>query len=241
MARRSCCTSHSRNSTPVRRPALVLRAHRCGSSAFTVSDGVGTRAHARFGSAGRSPSVATRRPSRQVGVPAARTKTQLFMIVVGRGLAGRACCSRSASTRSRPTPATVRSSSTSSPPSSAARCSPAATARRSAAAIGACIVAMATLQGIPFARWNSDWRYLFLGVTLLTGDARQPLDPHQGGRHAAMTDHRPTRPTNRGQTQSEGGPLNGRRSPARARQHHQVLRQHHRPARRQRPTSTPAR
>ncbi len=25
---------------------------------------------------------------------------------------------------------------------------------------------MATL-GIPFARWNSDWRFLFLGVTLL--------------------------------------------------------------------------
>ncbi len=35
-------------------------------------------------------------------------------------------------------------------------------------AIGAMIVAMAIL-GIPFARWNSDWRFMFLGVTLLTG------------------------------------------------------------------------
>ena len=33
-------------------------------------------------------------------------------------------------------------------------------------ALGAVIVAMATL-GIPFARWNSDWRFLFLGVILL--------------------------------------------------------------------------
>lgn len=33
-------------------------------------------------------------------------------------------------------------------------------------AIGAIIVAMATL-GIPSARWNSDWRFLFLGVILL--------------------------------------------------------------------------
>ena len=77
-----------------------------------------------------------------------------------------ACCSPSASTRSRPTPATVRSSTTSSPPSSAARCSPVATARRSAARSVRCIMAMAML-GIPFARWNSDWRFLFLGVILL--------------------------------------------------------------------------
>ena len=33
-------------------------------------------------------------------------------------------------------------------------------------ALGAVIVSIATL-GIPFARWNSDWRFLFLGVTLL--------------------------------------------------------------------------
>ena len=33
-------------------------------------------------------------------------------------------------------------------------------------ALGACIVSIATL-GIPFARWNSDWAKLFLGVILL--------------------------------------------------------------------------
>ena len=34
-------------------------------------------------------------------------------------------------------------------------------------AIGAIIMAM-SVQGIPSARWNSDWRYVFLGVILLT-------------------------------------------------------------------------
>jgi ribose/xylose/arabinose/galactoside ABC-type transport system permease subunit len=34
------------------------------------------------------------------------------------------------------------------------------------AALGALIIAMST-QGIPFAGWNSDWRFLFLGVILL--------------------------------------------------------------------------
>ena len=33
-------------------------------------------------------------------------------------------------------------------------------------AIGAVIMAM-SFQGIPFAGWNSDWRFLFLGVILL--------------------------------------------------------------------------
>ena len=33
-------------------------------------------------------------------------------------------------------------------------------------ALGAMIVAMA-VQGIPSSRWNSDWRFLFLGVILL--------------------------------------------------------------------------
>ena len=33
-------------------------------------------------------------------------------------------------------------------------------------ALGAIIIAEATL-GIPSSRWNSDWRFLFLGVTLL--------------------------------------------------------------------------
>jgi simple sugar transport system permease protein len=34
------------------------------------------------------------------------------------------------------------------------------------AALGSLIIAMST-QGIPFAGWNSDWRFLFLGVILL--------------------------------------------------------------------------
>ena len=34
------------------------------------------------------------------------------------------------------------------------------------AGIGAIIIAMAS-QGIPFAQWNSDWRFLFVGVILL--------------------------------------------------------------------------
>jgi len=33
-------------------------------------------------------------------------------------------------------------------------------------AIGALLMAM-SFQGIPFSRWNSDWRFLFLGVILL--------------------------------------------------------------------------
>ena len=40
-----------------------------------------------------------------------------------------------------------------------------ATARRRG---GDCAVIMAmSFQGIPFAGWNSDWRFLFLGVILL--------------------------------------------------------------------------
>lgn len=34
------------------------------------------------------------------------------------------------------------------------------------AAVGALIMAM-SIQGIPFAQWNSDWAFLFLGVILL--------------------------------------------------------------------------
>ena len=56
----------------------------CGSSSVTSVDGVGPRPH-QVRQRGPSPWAATRKPSRQVGVPAARTKTQLFMIVsVGR-------------------------------------------------------------------------------------------------------------------------------------------------------------
>ena len=64
--------------------------------------------------------------SRQVGVP--RRAPRPSCSCWSRERRGWwACCSPSASTRSRPTPETVRSSTTSSPPSSAGRCSPAAT------------------------------------------------------------------------------------------------------------------
>jgi hypothetical protein len=39
---------------------------------------------------------------------------------------------------------------------------------------------MATL-GIPSSRWNSDWRFLFLGVILLLAVDRQPIDPRPSG------------------------------------------------------------
>ena len=103
--------------------------------------------------------------ARVEGVPAARTKTTLFMLVSGAAWLS-ACSSPSASTRCRRTSATATSSSSSSPPSSAATCSPAVTARPPAAPIGSLIMSMST-QGIPFAGWNTNWRFLFLGVILL--------------------------------------------------------------------------
>lgn len=104
--------------------------------------------------------------ARQVGVPAARTKTQLFMIVsvaawlVGLLLAFRLDTVQSVAGNGLEfeyiIAAVVGGTLLTGGYGSAF-----------GAAIGAIIVAMAK-QGIPSARWNSDWRFAFLGLILLT-------------------------------------------------------------------------
>ncbi len=104
--------------------------------------------------------------ARQVGVPAARTKTQLFMIVsvaawlVGLLLAFRLDTVQSVAGNGLEfeyiIAAVVGGTLLTGGYGSAF-----------GAAIGAIIVAM-TKQGIPSARWNSDWRFAFLGIILLT-------------------------------------------------------------------------
>ncbi|MFT7476266.1 MAG: simple sugar transport system permease protein [Verrucomicrobiales bacterium] len=103
--------------------------------------------------------------ARQVGVPAARTKTQLFMIVavaawlVGLLLAFRLDTVQSVAGNGLEfeyiIAAVVGGTLLTGGYGSAF-----------GAAIGAVIVAMAK-QGIPSARWNSDWRFAFLGLILL--------------------------------------------------------------------------
>ena len=103
--------------------------------------------------------------SRQVGVPAARTKTQLFMIVAGAAwLVGMLLAFRlntiQASTGDGKEfeyiiAAVVGGTLLTGGYGTAA-----------GAAIGALIMAMSQ-QGIPFAGWNSDWRFVFLGSILL--------------------------------------------------------------------------
>jgi ribose/xylose/arabinose/galactoside ABC-type transport system permease subunit len=104
--------------------------------------------------------------ARQVGVPAARTKTQLFMLVsvaawlVGLLLAFRLDTVQSVAGNGLEfeyiIAAVVGGTLLTGGYGSAF-----------GAAIGAIIVAMAK-QGIPSARWNSDWRFAFLGLILLT-------------------------------------------------------------------------
>jgi len=103
--------------------------------------------------------------SRQVGVPAARTKTQLFMLVAGAAwLVGMLLAFRLNTIQANTgdglefqyiIAAVVGGTLLTGGYGSAF-----------GGAIGALIIAMATL-GIPSARWNSDWRFLFLGVILL--------------------------------------------------------------------------
>jgi len=103
--------------------------------------------------------------ARQVGVPAARTKTQLFMIVsaaawlVGMLLAFRLNTIQASTGDGKEfeyiIAAVVGGTFLTGGYGSAF-----------GAAIGAIIMAM-SFQGIPFAGWNSDWRFLFLGVILL--------------------------------------------------------------------------
>ena len=103
--------------------------------------------------------------ARQVGVPAARTKTQLFMIVsaaawlVGMLLAFRLNTIQASTGDGKEfefiIAAVVGGTFLTGGYGSAF-----------GAAIGAIIMAM-SFQGIPFAGWNSDWRFLFLGAILL--------------------------------------------------------------------------
>lgn len=104
--------------------------------------------------------------ARQIGVPAERTKVQLFMIVSGAAwLVGTLLAFRlntiQASTGNGLEfeyiiAAVVGGTALTGGYGSTL-----------GAAIGAMIMAM-SVQGIPSARWNTDWRFLFLGVILLT-------------------------------------------------------------------------
>lgn len=103
--------------------------------------------------------------SRQVGVPAARTKTILFMIVSGAGwLVGMLIAFRLNSVQANVgdgqeffyiIAAVVGGNLLTGGYGSVI-----------GASIGAVIMAM-SFQGIPFAGWNSDWRFLFVGAILL--------------------------------------------------------------------------
>ncbi len=103
--------------------------------------------------------------ARQVGVPAARTKTALFMLVAGAGwLVGMLIAFRLNSVQANVgdgqeffyiIAAVVGGNLLTGGYGSVI-----------GAAIGAVIMAM-SFQGIPFAGWNSDWRFLFVGAILL--------------------------------------------------------------------------
>ena len=104
--------------------------------------------------------------SRQIGVPAARTKVQLFMVVsfaawlVGTLLAFRLNTIQASTGDGEEFEYII----------AAVVGGTALTGGYGStlgAAIGAIIMAM-SFQGIPSARWNSDWRFVFLGAILLT-------------------------------------------------------------------------
>jgi ribose/xylose/arabinose/galactoside ABC-type transport system permease subunit len=103
--------------------------------------------------------------SRQVGVPAARTKTQLFMLVSGAGwLVGMLLAFRLHTIQANTGNGEEFDYIIAAVVGGTLLTGGYGTAL--GGMLGASIVAMATL-GITFARWNSDWRFLFLGVTLL--------------------------------------------------------------------------
>jgi ribose/xylose/arabinose/galactoside ABC-type transport system permease subunit len=103
--------------------------------------------------------------SRQVGVPAARTKTQLFMLVSGAAwLVGMLLAFRLRTIQANTGNGEEFDYIIAAVVGGTLLTGGYGTAL--GGMLGACIVAMATL-GITFARWNSDWRFLFLGVTLL--------------------------------------------------------------------------
>ncbi len=103
--------------------------------------------------------------SRQVGVPAARTKTQLFMLVAGAAwLVGMLLAFRLRTIQANTGNGEEFDYIIAAVVGGTLLTGGYGTAL--GGMLGAAIVAMATL-GITFARWNSDWRFLFLGVTLL--------------------------------------------------------------------------
>jgi ribose/xylose/arabinose/galactoside ABC-type transport system permease subunit len=103
--------------------------------------------------------------SRQVGVPAARTKTQLFMLVSGAAwLVGMLLAFRLNTIQANTGNGEEFDYIIAAVVGGTLLTGGYGTAL--GGALGAAIVAIATL-GIPFARWNSDWAKLFLGVILL--------------------------------------------------------------------------
>jgi ribose/xylose/arabinose/galactoside ABC-type transport system permease subunit len=103
--------------------------------------------------------------SRQVGVPAARTKTQLFMLVSGAAwLAGMLLAFRLNTIQANTGNGEEFDYIIAAVVGGTLLTGGYGTAL--GGALGAVIVSIATL-GIPFARWNSDWAKLFLGVILL--------------------------------------------------------------------------
>ncbi len=103
--------------------------------------------------------------SRQVGVPAARTKTQLFMLVSGAAwLVGMLLAFRLNTIQSNTGNGEEFDYIIAAVVGGTLLTGGYGTAL--GGALGAAIVGMATL-GFTSARWNSDWRFLFLGVILL--------------------------------------------------------------------------
>jgi simple sugar transport system permease protein len=103
--------------------------------------------------------------ARQVGVPAGRTKTQLFMIVSGAGwLVGMLLAFRLNSIQAGTGDGLEFEYIIAAVVGGTLLTGGYGTAI--GGAIGAMIMAM-SVQGIPSARWNTDWRFVFLGVILL--------------------------------------------------------------------------
>lgn len=103
--------------------------------------------------------------ARQVGVPAARTKTQLFMLTAGAAwLVGMLLAFRLNTIQANTGNGEEFEYIIAAVVGGTLLTGGYGTAL--GGALGAIIIAQATL-GIPSARWNSDWRYMFLGATLL--------------------------------------------------------------------------